>query len=280
MGKSWMALQFCLNISQQKPVWDCETSGKSVLYFCLEDSYRRIRRRIDQLDEMATRKLHFLNTAPLLHDGLEKLIERHVQIYPDTKFIVIDTLQMVRGAEVGTYAGDYADMRIFKMLADRLGITILFVHHNRKKKDDDPFNMISGTTGLTGTADGSFVLFRDKIGQCKLAITGRDIEQRTLDLDFDPDTCHWEMLSCDAGVYMPNAAPPEVIFAVCDHVKSVGNFKGSATELLTALGNDETPANTLTKALNTYTGLLTDNGILYEFHRTGKKKFIELTYCA
>ena len=37
-------------------------------------------------------------------------------------------------------------------------ITILLVHHTRKTESSDAFNMISGTTGLLGCADGALVL--------------------------------------------------------------------------------------------------------------------------
>ena len=64
---------------------------------------------------------------------------------------------MVRGttSESSGYAGDYTDVRLLKNLANKLGITIILVHHLRKLKDDNPFNMISSTTGLTGAADGN-----------------------------------------------------------------------------------------------------------------------------
>lgn len=40
-----------------------------------------------------------------------------------------------------------------KNLADKLRIAILLVHHTRKCRDNDPFNMISGTTGISGCVD-------------------------------------------------------------------------------------------------------------------------------
>jgi predicted ATP-dependent serine protease len=249
---------------------------------CLEDSYRRVRRRIDQLDEVATKNLHFLNSAPLLGNGLEELIEGHVQLFPNTSLVIIDTLQMVRGTEVGTYFRDYADMQVFKKLADKLGTTILLVHHTRKSGDDNPFNTISGSTGLTGAVDGSFVLVRDekRPRYYKLAVTGRDIEQRELTLVFDTTYCLWETVSCDAEIVLDVKEPPEIFFAVCDYIKSIGSFEGSASELLAALDDDITPANMLTKTLNKHREQLAENKILYEYHRTNSKKFIELAYCA
>ena len=55
-------------------------------------------------------------------------------------------------------ASDYRDISILKNIADKLKIAIVLIHHLRKQKDDDPMNMVSGTTGITGGADSSFVL--------------------------------------------------------------------------------------------------------------------------
>ena len=48
---------------------------------------------------------------------------------------------------------DYQDIGLLKKLADKRHIAILLIHHLRKLHDDDPMNMISGSTGLSGAAD-------------------------------------------------------------------------------------------------------------------------------
>ena len=45
-----------------------------------------------------------------------------------------------------------------KGFADKHSICFLIVHHTRKMEADDSFDMISGTNGLLGAADGAFVL--------------------------------------------------------------------------------------------------------------------------
>ena len=44
------------------------------------------------------------------------------------------------------------------LLVDELIPEGLHIHHLRKLHDDDPMNMISGSTGLSGAADSAFVL--------------------------------------------------------------------------------------------------------------------------
>ena len=76
---------------------------------------------------------------------------------------------------------------MLKALADTHGIAILLVHHLRKMNDDDPMNMISGTTGLSGATDSNFVLRKSKRREntATLYCTGRDIPCRELALEFD-----------------------------------------------------------------------------------------------
>ena len=104
--------------------------------------------------------LHFAIMADTLKHGLEQQIEQFLTDHPDTKLVVIDTLQRVRsaGSDSNLYANDYQDIGLLKKLADKRHIAILLIHHLRKLHDDDPMNMISGSTGLSGAADSTFVL--------------------------------------------------------------------------------------------------------------------------
>ena len=53
-------------------------------------------------------------------------------------------------------------MARLKSFADAHGLCILLVHHTRKQTADDKFDMISGTSGLLGAADGAFLLQKEK----------------------------------------------------------------------------------------------------------------------
>ena len=59
------------------------------------------------------------------------------------------------------YGDDYDDICALKSIADEKNISIMLVHHLRKTKDsDDPFNQISGSTGITGAVDTAYLLKR------------------------------------------------------------------------------------------------------------------------
>lgn len=80
---------------------------------------------------------------------------------------------------------------------DKRGVSVLFVHHNRKMKDDnDPFNMISGTNGIMGAADTIWTITKAKRTdeEAALHITGRDVAQSDIAIRFDKDTWTWKPL--------------------------------------------------------------------------------------
>ena len=137
-----------------------------------------------------------MTKANQLGSGLIEQLEPYVK--DGVKLIVIDTLQKVRvsGGNKNAYAADYDEMGVLKEYADKKDISIFPVHHTRKMKDDDVFNMVSGTTGIMGAADTIMILTKDKRSETKAAlhITGRDVFTDTLEVEFDRNTCTWANL--------------------------------------------------------------------------------------
>ena len=201
IGKSWLALWLCLRVARGEPLWNFPTHPCEVLYLCLEDSFQRIQSRLFDLTEDAPPTLHFAVMAEQLHSGLVEQIEQFLKEHPATGLVVIDTLQRIRtmSNDANPYANDYRDIGVLKGLADRHRIAVLLVHHLRKLGDDDPMNMISGTTGLIGATDSNFVLRKSKRREntATLYCTGRDIAYRELSLEFNGETHIWDLLADD-----------------------------------------------------------------------------------
>ena len=199
IGKSWLALYLCLRVAQGEPLWTFDTRQCEVLYLCLKDSFPRIQSRLFDLTEDAPPTLHFAVMSQQLHNGLVEQIEQFLKEHSATGLIVIDTLQRIRtvGNDANSYASDYRDIGVLKQLADKHRIAILLVHRLRKTNDDDPMNMISGTTGLSGATDSNFVLRKSKRREntATLYCTGRDIAYRELALEFDDEDHVWALLS-------------------------------------------------------------------------------------
>ncbi len=281
VGKSWLSLWLCLCVSKGEPVWGFSTTQSPVLYLCLEDSYTRIQSRLFQLTEDAPPTLHFANLSDSIGGGLEEQIREFLSAHPQTKLVVIDTLQKVRRSvpDANPYANDYRDLSALKQLADQSHIAILLIHHLRKMNDDDPLNMISGTTGISGATDSSFVLKPDKRGsdRATLYCTGRDIEYRELALEFHKDTHTWEITE-EVALDVPHQDPQ--VFLLSEFLRRLGPFDGTATRLNELLeqhtGEQMLPA-ALAKKLVRYTGELDKAGIHITSSRTRDSRLLHIT---
>ena len=200
VGKSWLALWLAVTVAKGEAVWGMGVKQGTTLYLCLEDSTLRIQNRLFEITEDAPASVHFTTNSDTLGKGLEEQLCAFLAEHPDTVLVIIDTLQMIRGTGYdNTYANDYRDLSVLKHIADTHGIAILLVHHLRKMNDDDPMNMISGTTGLSGATDSNFVLRKSKRREntATLYCTGRDIPYRELALEFDGEDHVWKLLSDD-----------------------------------------------------------------------------------
>ena len=278
IGKSWLVLWLCLKVATGEPVWEHQTNRCGVLYLCLEDTFNRIQNRLFEITDTAPANLHFAVMANQIGAGLQQQIECFLKQEPETRLIVIDTLQRVRGVDTAAnaYANDYRDICELKQLADKHGVAILLVHHLRKNTDKDPFMMVSGTTGLTGGVDTTYVLEKDKRSDnvAKLYVTGRDVEYMELSLQFE--NCVWECLSSDTAEDVRKHETPKFITRVVSFMAGRGEWRGNATDLLDEMDDPTTSANAVTKLLNQHHGVLAESGIDYRYNRTGKSRLIRL----
>lgn len=281
IGKSWFVLYLCLQIAKGEKLWEYDTLQGSVLYLALEDGLSRIQERVDLITETSTPHLHFAIMANSIADGLAQQIEEFILEHPDTRLIAIDTLQRVRDgvSDVNAYANDYKDIGAIKAIADKHKIAILLVHHLRKASDVDPVNMISGTTGLTGAVDGVYVLKKEKrVGnKATFVVTGRDVEEKELSIQFDKSLHTWIFLSDNSGE--EENQTDFCIKKVMEYIKSEEIFIGSSSELVNLLHekfNIKFNPMVLSRKLKQDKNLLLQKGIIYEYNRTGQKREITL----
>ncbi len=281
VGKSWLALWPCLCVAKGSPVWKFPVAQGDVLYLCLEDNYSRIQRRLFQITEDATDALHLTTAGGQIGGVLEAQLRDFLRSYPNTRLIVIDTLQRIRADRdsANPYACDYQDITVLKQLVDQHRVAILLIHHLRKQAADDPLDRISGSTGLSGAADSSFVLTPVKRGggQAKLFCTGRDIPSRELTLQFEKSTCIWSLVS-DSEEEITEPVDP-LLELLLPFAQRNRPFHGTATELRDLLqvqtGEDLT-ASVLSKKLTRYAGELSKAGIRFTSSRTRESRQLHL----
>ena len=179
IGKSFFMAQIGYHISKGLPLWGFSVRKGTVLYLALEDDYARLQKRLSQMFGMeGSENFYFATKSKSLNDGLEKQLVTFVTEHKDARLIIIDTLQKVRevGGDKFSYASDYEIVTKLKAFSDKYGICFLVVHHTRKMESSDSFDMISGTNGLLGAADGAFVMQKEKRTDNKavLEVAGRD----------------------------------------------------------------------------------------------------------
>lgn len=276
VGKSWLALDMCLSIAKGEKVLGKETLCGHAVYLSLEDSLIRLQNRLYELTDEPSDNLNFAIMAESISNGLPEQIEYCRKRFDDLKIVVIDTLQKVRNESESSYSSDYKELSVLKSLADKLGIAIVLVHHTRKCSDGDPFNMISGSTGLSGCVDGSIVLIESKRGsrKAKLYCVGRDIENQEINVVFE--SSRWKVSD-----EIKNIEPDYFPFAVHDFMVTQKKFKGSATELaekLSALLDKEMFSNRVKKDLIQHAYELLDYGVTFESKRSNGQRIIILNY--
>ena len=277
-GKSWLTLWLCLQISQGKSVWGREIEPRTVLYFSLEDTLGRLQERLYQLvdAEEDPERLILQTESHGIGQGLEEQIVSFIHTYPDISLIVIDTLQKVRKAEQNgsMYANDYRDIGALKELADKYGICILLIHHLRKQTASDPFDQISGSTGLMGVADTSWVMQRKRMSQtADILLIGRDMDDRTLHLR--EENCIWTLEDEETAEEREIKAVPDYLWKAAKYIESVGNWQGTASELLAAAGIENSKPNQFTYNMAKYFDKVFEpKNIRYKTHRKNKVRLL------
>ena len=283
IGKSWLVLQIAHHVSMGIPLWERKTQKCEVLYLALEDTERRLQKRLMRICDGEIGEIAFATEAEMLEHGFEEQVIDYLQKHPNAKLVIVDTMIKVRdmGGWGNAYAEDYSTMNCFKRLSTRFSIVLLLVHHTRKQEARDIMDMISGTTGLMGCADGAMVLERPVRGapQGSISTTGRDFEDMKINLKQNPETMCWEFAGYAEAISEDSLDP--VLIAVARLVEQEGFWKGTAEQLLQKL-LEISPrlnlrANTLTRRLNVQSQELKDQyGVLYSRQRSSEGKFVVL----
>jgi AAA domain-containing protein len=212
VGKSWMALGLAIAVASPTghALGSIPVEQGDVLYLALEDNNRRLKRRLNQMCPSGSvpARLDITIACPRLDRGGIEMIKTWADRHPGARLIVIDVFKKVRPDaqdKDSLYDSDYRAIEPLKQLADERGIGILVLHHTRKMPADDPFDTVSGSTGLTGAADTVLVLARDPQGGTTLYARGRDIEEIETAVQFDRMDGSWTILGAASVIRLSDA---------------------------------------------------------------------------
>lgn len=208
LGKSWLMLDIARAVASGTSVLgSCSVAKGQVLGLFLEDSERRLQVRLRKIYDGAPKwssDFHLTTQWPRLDEGGLDEIDKWCRQVPNPKLIAIDTLAKIRpstGSRKSQYEMDYESLTGLHGIAHAHQIAIVVVHHTRKAAADDVFDTVSGTLGLTGSADSILILSK-RYGKVVLNARGRDIEDSETALSFDSDTAQWITLGAASEVFV------------------------------------------------------------------------------
>lgn len=185
-GKSWFTAGIALACAYGgTALGTIPVQSRHVLLLALEDGPRRLQSRMRRLN--AERPLpHRLDILTTITPGtviptITEWLELHAE---DTNkpLVILDTLGKARPQRRSgddPYIADYQLGSRIKATVDAVpGSALLAVHHTRKMGAEDWLDTVSGTQGITGSADYILVLQRKrKSDEGVLAVTGRDVAE-------------------------------------------------------------------------------------------------------
>jgi hypothetical protein len=200
IGKSFLALDICMAVAGDRFVLgETKPVQGDALYLALEDNQRRLKKRIDKIVQSggAPEPLELHTEWKRMDQGGLEDIEAWCKSVEKPRLIWIDTLAKIRplaGRNEQAYAGDYRAIEGLQKLAGEYGVGIVLNHHLRKaSSEDDAFDDVSGTLGLTGAAD-TIVIMKRMAGMVKIFVRGRDIEEQEYAAEFNKETCRWRLV--------------------------------------------------------------------------------------
>ncbi len=278
VGKSWLALDLAVHVSLGEPMWEMATSPCEVLYLCLEDTYARVQRRLWALADELGEEVWVVVSACSIAEGFVGQIGDFCDEHQSVGLVIIDTLQRVRPPRAdSSYAADYGDLGALKELADSRGIAVVAVHHTRKMGDADVLNRVSGTTGITGSADSTMVLERASRGSSSatLVATGRDVEHQELRLRFQ--SRRWELVGRVSQEEIEEREVPECVLAVLSFALAAERWSGTASALAEAVGVVGMSPAVLGKRVAQHSGFLGEKGVSFSREHTRGGNVITLS---
>jgi hypothetical protein len=182
-GKSWLALDFGIAVAVGGAVLGkVQVDPGDVLYLALEDNQRRLKSRLLKRlgTDLAPANMELATEWARIDQGAADRLNEWLIGHPAARLIIIDTLARIRPpskAKDSLYESDYAIGAALLRLASDHDVSIVLIHHTRKGGAEDPLELISGSTGLTGGVDNVMVLQRVRgTDEASLFVTGRDIE--------------------------------------------------------------------------------------------------------
>lgn len=192
--KSFVALHMAIAIASGGTVFGRFNVPKQhgVLYLDLEMSQNSVYRRVKTMMQQGMvwpRNLHFMFNDAWTFRGVEAgaHLDNWLDVHTDVRVVIIDVLAQWKepvDPRTPVYTADYDALKFIQRIATRRNIAIIVVHHTNKSKmskGDNPFDKISGSTGIQGAVDAMWLLMRDP--ENPMATTLQMTDRNIFDVD-------------------------------------------------------------------------------------------------
>jgi len=212
VGKSWMGLDIADGVAAGGECLGQTCEQGDVLALMLEDSDRRLQRRLTTMLGASKQKwpnITYATQWPRLTDGGLDWIREWIDSVRKARLIIIDILERIRqrtkhNDKQTQYSADYDALATLQELATEAQLSILVMHHQRKLGAEDLIETLSGTLGLGGAVDA--VLILGKHAQFGKYLYGRrrDLEEFNISIKQNEQS-RWQVL----GPMSEEQASPE-----------------------------------------------------------------------
>lgn len=200
-GKSWLAQQMCLAVAQGREFLGRKTTKGSAVYFALEDCEKFAQDRQHTIGTDGADGFMYVFDAPPMDMGFIEEMDALTKGIKDLRLVVIDVLRKIEYQPQPRESAIHCEYRTgaeLKAWADKRQVSLVAITHNRKEDHADPFNKISGTVGVTASADALVMISRENRydNNAVMAITGRRVMTSLTKIRLS-DNCVWEVVEND-----------------------------------------------------------------------------------
>lgn len=247
IGKSWFALDLAIAVASGADFLGFNTTQGEVLYIDLENSKALTQQRLVRLlnGAEAPRGLTIVNDYSTMNDTFLEDIVEYLEQNPKVSLVIVDVFQKIKKAKSNNkadYDDIYENFTPLKELAEKYGISLILVMHDRKMTDlSDPFANVLGSTAIMGASDEMIVIHKKNRNDAEatLSITGRTVQECEYSIRFNKPICKWEMLGDAAEIqekrereeFYNNPLVRTIIRLVDTHS---GEYTGKVSEIIAA----------------------------------------------
>lgn len=201
IGKSWMVQQMCLAVAEGKDFLGKKTTQGVAIYFALEDCEKFAQDRQRIIGSRGAKDFKYVFDAPPMALGFTKELDKLTKGIDNLRLVVIDTIRPIEyqpSARESMVHCEYRTGKEFKDWADKREVSLIAVTHDRKADSGDPLKKISGTGGVTASADSIVMITKEnRFGnEAVMGITGRRVLSSVMKIRQN-ESCVWEVMGDD-----------------------------------------------------------------------------------